>query len=68
MRRFGWRTDGHHGLHLIDVASRGKNRSSAEAVPDDQVRRGQCVTHMICRSNQIFDIGGEVGVGEFPSE
>ena len=64
VRRLGGGGDGAHRPRLADALGRVQHRRSAETVADQQLRRLQLGAQPVCRSQQITDIGGEVGVRE----
>ena len=64
MRRIGRRGDRHHGARLGDAVRGGEHRGAAEAVADQDRRRGEFLAQVIGGGDQIVDVRGERGVGE----
>ena len=64
MRRIERRADRHHGARLGDAVRGREHRGAAEAVADQDRRRGERLPQMIGGGDQIVDIRGESGVGE----
>lgn len=65
VRRIVRRRDGHHRARFGDAVRRGKHGAAAEAVPDQDRRRGIFGPQMIGGGDQIVDIRGKMRVGEF---
>ena len=64
VRRIERRGDRHHGARFRDAVRGGEHRGAAEAVADQDRRRGECLAQMIGGGDQIVDVRGERGVGE----
>ena len=64
MRRIGRRIDRHHRARLGDAVRGGEHRGAAEAVADQDRRRGEFLAQMIGGGDQIVDVRRERGVGE----
>ena len=65
MRRIERRSDGHDRTRFGDAMRRGEHRRAAEAVADQNRRCGDLYPQVIGSGNEIIDIRGESGVGEF---
>ncbi len=65
MRRVGGRADGRHGARLGDLAGRRQHGGATERMADQQLRRVAGRAQMRRGGDQIGDVRGEVGVGEF---
>ena len=59
------RTDRRDGAHLRDISGNRQNGGATEAVPDQDLRHFVILPQEIGGSQKIFDIGREIGVGEF---
>jgi len=60
----GRRADGGDGTQLRHSRGRRQHRGAAQAVADQQGRRGEAPAQGIGRGDQVVDVGTEVGVGE----
>ena len=64
MAHVGGRADGHNNLGFRNVRGCGEHRGAAKGVADQDSRRGEVVAQKGGGTDQILDVGGEVGVGE----
>src|SRR5262249_41220164 len=57
--------DRHHRARLRHLGGGGEHRGAAEAVADEDRGRGGAAAQLVRGRDQVGDIGGECGVGEF---
>ena len=64
MRRIERRADRHHRARVGDAVRGGEHRGAAEAVTDQDRRRGEFLAQMIGGSDQVVDIRRKRRIGE----
>ena len=65
VRRRRRRADRDDGYSFRNLRRGRQHGGAAEAVPDQQRRRGQHLAHVVCGVDQVLHVGGKIGVGEF---